>query len=180
MRSARTAASLGRVSRPKSWAAKAAEEIDSRDKSIRRLTEEKTGQAEAIKKYQASADAQRAKILLTDIKQGEVTRVEAATDTAFINLGSADYVRPMWQSIATTVIGRHLFDLTNGWEGRPPAGEHLVVVSPFRMHRFPVTNAQYELFDPAHADDRWAGEPHPAGEEAGDHPVVTVTWLETW
>jgi dihydrofolate reductase len=27
------------------------------------------------------------------------------------------------------VIGRHLFDLTNRWEGRPPAGEHLVVVS---------------------------------------------------
>jgi dihydrofolate reductase len=27
------------------------------------------------------------------------------------------------------VIGRHLFDITNGWEGRPPAGEHVVVVS---------------------------------------------------
>src|SRR5919106_2415362 len=27
------------------------------------------------------------------------------------------------------VIGRHLFDMTNGWEGRPPAGEHVVVVS---------------------------------------------------
>jgi len=27
------------------------------------------------------------------------------------------------------VIGRHLFDLTNGWEGTPPAGEHVVVVS---------------------------------------------------
>jgi dihydrofolate reductase len=27
------------------------------------------------------------------------------------------------------VIGRRLFDMTNGWEGRPPAGEHVVVVS---------------------------------------------------
>ena len=27
------------------------------------------------------------------------------------------------------VIGRHLFDLTNGWEGKPPAGEHVAVVS---------------------------------------------------
>jgi dihydrofolate reductase len=26
-------------------------------------------------------------------------------------------------------MGRHLFDLTNGWEGQPPAGEHVVVVS---------------------------------------------------
>jgi dihydrofolate reductase len=42
---------------------------------------------------------------------------------------SVDYVRPMWQRIGTTVIGRHLFDLTNGWEGTPPAGEHIVVVT---------------------------------------------------
>src|SRR3954451_17513943 len=35
----------------------------------------------------------------------------------------------MWQRIGTTVMGRHLFDLTNGWEGTPPAGEHIVVVS---------------------------------------------------
>ncbi|MFD3563690.1 dihydrofolate reductase family protein [Streptomyces sp. NPDC058686] len=42
---------------------------------------------------------------------------------------SADYVRPMWESIGTLVIGRHLFDMTNGWEAQPPAGEHVVVVS---------------------------------------------------
>jgi dihydrofolate reductase len=42
---------------------------------------------------------------------------------------SAEYVKPMWASIGTTVIGRHLFDTTNGWEGSPPAGEHVVVVS---------------------------------------------------
>ena len=42
---------------------------------------------------------------------------------------SASYVRPMWDSIGSMVIGRHLFDLTNGWEGKPPAGEHVVVVS---------------------------------------------------
>jgi dihydrofolate reductase len=46
-----------------------------------------------------------------------------------VSAASADYVRPMWDSIAVTVIGRHLFDRTNGWEGRPPAGEHMVVVS---------------------------------------------------
>ena len=46
-----------------------------------------------------------------------------------VSPASAEYVRPMWESIATTVVGRHLFDLTNGWEGKPPAGEHMVVVS---------------------------------------------------
>jgi dihydrofolate reductase len=35
----------------------------------------------------------------------------------------------MWEHIGATVIGRHLFDLTNGWEGTPPAGEHIVVVT---------------------------------------------------
>jgi dihydrofolate reductase len=35
----------------------------------------------------------------------------------------------MWESIGTTVMGRHLFDLTNGWEAQPPAGDHVVVVT---------------------------------------------------
>jgi dihydrofolate reductase len=42
---------------------------------------------------------------------------------------SAEYVKPMWKTIGTIVMGRHLFDLVNGWEGRPPAGDHVVVVS---------------------------------------------------
>ncbi|TYB69139.1 dihydrofolate reductase [Nonomuraea sp. PA05] len=42
---------------------------------------------------------------------------------------SADYVKPIWAAIGSMVIGRHLFDMTNGWEGRPPTGEHVVVVS---------------------------------------------------
>jgi dihydrofolate reductase len=42
---------------------------------------------------------------------------------------SAGYVQPMWESIGSMVIGRHLFDLTNGWEGTPPTGEHVVVIS---------------------------------------------------
>jgi dihydrofolate reductase len=46
-----------------------------------------------------------------------------------VSRASAEYVRPMWAGIASTVIGRRLFDLTNGWEGSPPAGEHVVVVT---------------------------------------------------
>ncbi|MGP3960898.1 dihydrofolate reductase family protein [Nonomuraea sp. 3N208] len=42
---------------------------------------------------------------------------------------SAEYVKPIWASIGSLVIGRHLFDMTNGWEGLPPTGEHVVVVS---------------------------------------------------
>ncbi|HEV7760862.1 MAG TPA: dihydrofolate reductase family protein [Acidimicrobiales bacterium] len=56
----------------------------------------------------------------TDIVEGAMFKVSPT---------SAAYVRPMWESIGTTVTGRHLFDMTNGWDGSPPAGEHVVVVS---------------------------------------------------
>jgi dihydrofolate reductase len=46
-----------------------------------------------------------------------------------ISQASWGYVRPFWESVGVTVIGRHLFDITNGWEGTPPTGEHVVVVS---------------------------------------------------
>ena len=46
-----------------------------------------------------------------------------------VSATSLSYVRPFWDSIRVTVQGRHLFDLTNGWEAQPPAGDHLIVVS---------------------------------------------------
>ena len=42
---------------------------------------------------------------------------------------SHQYVGPFWAGIGATIQGRHLFELTNGWEAEPPAGEHLLVVS---------------------------------------------------
>ena len=42
---------------------------------------------------------------------------------------SAEYVQPIWDAIKVTVIGRHLFDTTNGWDGKPAAGDELVVVT---------------------------------------------------
>lgn len=53
----------------------------------------------------------------------------ATTGELRVSKASADYIRPTWAGIGSMVIGRHLFDITNGWEGRPPAGEHVVVVS---------------------------------------------------
>lgn len=46
-----------------------------------------------------------------------------------VSPASLPYVRSFWDSIRVTIQGRHLFDLTNGWEAHPPAGEHLIVVS---------------------------------------------------
>ncbi|MEU7173768.1 dihydrofolate reductase family protein [Micromonospora tulbaghiae] len=43
---------------------------------------------------------------------------------------SYDYVRPYWDRIGVTVVGRHVFDLTGGWDGTPPSGiDHVVVVT---------------------------------------------------
>jgi dihydrofolate reductase len=46
-----------------------------------------------------------------------------------VSRASADYVRPLWAEVGAMVIGRHLFDIMNGWDGTPPVGDHVVVVS---------------------------------------------------
>ncbi|MBA2954108.1 dihydrofolate reductase [Nocardioides sp. MAH-18] len=57
------------------------------------------------------------------------TAGEERHDPFRISSRSVDYVRSMWGSIGATIQGRRLFDLTNGWEAEPPAGDHLIVVS---------------------------------------------------
>jgi hypothetical protein len=73
---------------------KADEEIANLNVRNKRLEEALEGAKITIDKLKADQDARRVSILLTDVKHGTVTRVDAATDTAFINLGSADFVRP--------------------------------------------------------------------------------------
>jgi dihydrofolate reductase len=47
-----------------------------------------------------------------------------------VSQASYDYVRPYWDGIGTTIAGRHVFDLTDGWDGIPPSGvDHVVVVT---------------------------------------------------
>jgi dihydrofolate reductase len=60
---------------------------------------------------------------------GNVAITEDDRSAFKVSRASAEYVRSMWASIGTIVMGRTLFDLVNGWEGRPPAGDHVVVVS---------------------------------------------------
>lgn len=45
-----------------------------------------------------------------------------------VTQASYDYIRPYWDSIGATIAGRHVFDMTNGWDGVPPAGVDYVVV----------------------------------------------------
>jgi hypothetical protein len=43
---------------------------------------------------------------------------------------SYDYTRRYWDQIGATIVGRHVFDITEGWDGKPLAGvDHVVVVT---------------------------------------------------
>ena len=43
---------------------------------------------------------------------------------------SYNHTRAYWDQIGVTITGRHVFELTDGWDGTPPSGiDHVVVVS---------------------------------------------------
>ena len=66
---------------------------------------------------------------------GDVEFTGADPDRVFhVSAASAGYLREAWANAAAGVIGRRLFDITNGWNGRPPVGEAVFVVT----HRPPT------------------------------------------
>jgi dihydrofolate reductase len=69
-------------------------------------------------------------IAATEAGDGDTHFDHSGVGSGFkVSAASAAYVRPMWESIGAIVMGRRLFDLVNGWEGQPPAGDHVIVVS---------------------------------------------------
>ena len=60
----------------------------------KKANEQLMAEKQANERLQSKAEAERQKIVLKDQPRGEITRVDADTGTAFINLGSADAVRP--------------------------------------------------------------------------------------
>ncbi len=51
-----------------------------------------------------------------------------------VSAASAEYLRAAWSDVGPGVIGRRLFDLTDGWGGVPPVGDAVFVVT----HRVPT------------------------------------------
>lgn len=69
------------------------------------------------------------------------------------------------------VMGAH-----PGEVGRnPKAVLHEVHLTPFEVAAHPVTNVEYELFDPGHAACRW---PEPQDDDRC--PVTNVSWFDAW
>ena len=61
---------------------------------------------------------------------GDVEVTGADPNMVFrVSAPSANYLREAWANIRASVIGRRLFDLANGWDGRPPVGEAVFVVT---------------------------------------------------
>ncbi len=61
---------------------------------------------------------------------GDVEFTGADPDRVFhISAASAGYLNEAWANAGAGVIGRRLFDITNGWNGRPPVGEAVFVVT---------------------------------------------------
>lgn len=61
---------------------------------------------------------------------GEVTwSYPGSDDESRTTQASADFMRSLYRDVAAVVIGRRLFDMTNGWNGTPAAGEHVFVVT---------------------------------------------------
>ncbi len=59
---------------------------------------------------------------------GDVPLDESGVIT--VSQASYDYIRPYWDAIGVTIVGRHVFDMTDGWDGVPPSGvDHVVVVT---------------------------------------------------
>ena len=83
-----------------------------------------------------------------------------------VSQASYDYIRPYWDQIGTTIAGRHVFDLTDGWDGKPPSGiDHVVVVT----HRPPPEGWDPEA--PFHFVDGVIAAMAKAQELAGDRTV---------
>jgi dihydrofolate reductase len=83
-----------------------------------------------------------------------------------VSQASYDYTRSYWDGIGATVVGRHVFDLTNGWDGTPPGGvDHVVVVT----HRPPPEG--WDADAPFHFVDGIEAAVTRAQELAGDRIV---------
>jgi dihydrofolate reductase len=68
---------------------------------------------------------------------GDVERVFHVTPA------TAGYLRGIAAKVGCCVIGRRLFDLTNGWNGRPASGDAVFVVTHEPPHDWPFPDAPF-------------------------------------
>jgi dihydrofolate reductase len=60
-----------------------------------------------------------------------------------VSQASADYIANEVGNVGAVVVGRRSFDLTNGWDGVPPAGDHMFVVTHEAPTDWPFPDAPF-------------------------------------
>lgn len=60
-----------------------------------------------------------------------------------VTRATADYLDSVWPDVRAEVVGRHLFDIVNGWDGRPPVGERVFVVTHEAPTDWPFAGAPF-------------------------------------
>lgn len=134
----------------------------------------RTGKQATKKKRSAAAKKKNAEQqrIAGQLLNGFISLVNSAKpdDTGAFTMGA-----PPDEHRDDTVMGARLNPL------------HVVTLSPFRLHKFCVTNLEYELFDPRHRRLRWETfDRHPLVDNFYDRtaddscPVVMVAWYDAW
>lgn len=97
-------------------------------------------------------------------------------DGGFISLGRGQHGKPdNGKFLMGAPDGENpVWDATGEDQDNP---EHPVELSAYYLHRFCVTNVDYERFDPRHFDRREFTEKIP---NTDNHPVVNVSWFDGW
>ena len=75
---------------------------------------------------------------------GEVEVTGTDPDRVFrVSEASAAHLRSSWPTVGAVVIGRRLFDITNGWNGVPAVGDHVFVVTHQAPTDWPFPDAPF-------------------------------------
>jgi dihydrofolate reductase len=102
---------------------------------------------------------------------GDVAITGADPDRVFhVTEATAGYLRANWVNIGAAVIGRRLFDITNGWNGRPAIGDHVFVVTHEAPVDWPFPDAPFTF-----VSDGLASAIAKAKAFAGDRNVALTT-----
>ncbi|GAB1819802.1 dihydrofolate reductase family protein [Herbidospora sp. RD11066] len=99
---------------------------------------------------------------------GDVEVVGREPDWVFdLTPASAEYLKGVFAGTAVMIIGRRLFDLTNGWGGRPPVADHVFVITHHPPEDWPYLDAPFTF-----VTDGLAGAVARAKVLAGDRDVA--------
>lgn len=110
------------------------------------MTEIFTSATMSLDGYIAGPDESGFDRLFRWYDSGEVTMETARPDLTFhLSPASADYVRTAIETIGAFVVGRHLFDVTDGWHGKHPYDKPVVVLTHRPPEDWPHPDAPFRF-----------------------------------